>query len=78
MQKAGGEILLGGVDLKPESEIAAGDRELSTPRSSRTSRAAHVIPLCGVPARCDATRIGLAYTGHRILVVDLSSYDRLH
>ncbi|MEU0163081.1 acyl-CoA dehydrogenase [Streptomyces sp. NPDC006261] len=32
MQKAGGEMLLGGVDLKPESEIAAEDRELTDPQ----------------------------------------------
>ncbi|MFB7969731.1 acyl-CoA dehydrogenase family protein [Streptomyces rubiginosohelvolus] len=32
MQKAGGEMLLGGVDLKPESEIAAEGRELTDPQ----------------------------------------------
>ncbi|MFJ8255403.1 acyl-CoA dehydrogenase [Streptomyces sp. NPDC094466] len=32
MQKAGGEMLLGGVDLKPESEIAPADRELTDPQ----------------------------------------------
>ncbi|MFF3994380.1 acyl-CoA dehydrogenase [Streptomyces cyaneofuscatus] len=32
MQKAGGEMLLGGVNLKPESEIAAEDRELTDPQ----------------------------------------------
>ncbi|MFJ9326384.1 acyl-CoA dehydrogenase [Streptomyces sp. NPDC101230] len=32
MQKAGGEMLLGGLDLKPESEIAAEDRELTDPQ----------------------------------------------
>ncbi|WP_282689591.1 MULTISPECIES: acyl-CoA dehydrogenase [unclassified Streptomyces] len=32
LQKAGGEMLLGGVDLKPESEIAPEDRELTDPQ----------------------------------------------
>ncbi|MFD8957241.1 acyl-CoA dehydrogenase, partial [Streptomyces anulatus] len=32
MQKAGGEMLLGGVDLKPESEIAPAHRELTDPQ----------------------------------------------
>lgn len=32
LQKAGGEMLLGGVDLKPESEIAPADRELTDPQ----------------------------------------------
>ncbi|MFI1932870.1 acyl-CoA dehydrogenase [Streptomyces sp. NPDC020330] len=32
MEKAGGEMLLGGVDLKPESELAAEDRELTDPQ----------------------------------------------
>ncbi|MBT2375928.1 acyl-CoA oxidase [Streptomyces sp. CB00316] len=32
MQKAGGEMLLGGIDLKPESELAAEDRKLTDPQ----------------------------------------------
>ncbi|WP_030595489.1 acyl-CoA dehydrogenase [Streptomyces anulatus] len=32
MQKAGGEMLLGGIDLKPESELSPEDRELTDPQ----------------------------------------------